>query len=239
LIRKTNYYMFRSIILSFLLWLSLEAASAQIFYSGIHLQAGIPLRELQNKADGIIFPEVVWSGLYQLPNKPLEIGLGLGYGVYGSNLEIRNDLYAGQNDRFRLRRNNNLLTIMGMLRFVPYVESKIQPFMEAQLGGAYMYTRFKIREHWYLEPVEQGLDQDDWTLAYRFGGGIKIPFKKPENGHFEIRVLYQESSPVSFLRKQDTEYLPQQGDGEFSYSPQRSPLFMIQPGIAWVFNISH
>jgi len=77
------------------------------------------------------------------------------------------------------------------------------------------------------------------VLGYRFGGGVKIPFKNRDMGYFEFKVLYHDSAQVEFLRKQDTEYLPDQGEGEFVYSIQRSPITMIQPGIGIIFTIGN
>jgi hypothetical protein len=58
-------------------------------------------------------------------------------------------------------------------------------------------------------------------------------------GHFEFKVLYHDSGPVDFLRKQDTKYLPDQGEGEFVYTPQRSAITMVQPGIGFIFTIGN
>lgn len=202
---------------------------------GIQANAGIPVRELHDKVGNIVFPEYTFVALYSFPYRPIEVGLSIGYGKYGTKLEKRTDLYPGFSDEYRLRRNNNLLTLMGVFRYNPEVSWKIKPFLEAQLGANYFYTRFKIRENRHDVPIEEGMDFKAWVMAYRFGGGVKVPFKNKDLGFFEFKVLYHDSGPVEYLRRQDTEYLPNKGDGEFVYSPQRSTINMVQPGIGLIF----
>lgn len=217
----------------FLLFTS--ALHAQDILFGFQANAGIPVRELREKVGNIVFPEYTFVTLYSFPFRPIEVGLSIGYGRYGTKLEKRTDLYPGFSDEYRLRRNNNLFTLMGVFRYNPEVSWRLQPFLEAQMGANYFYTRFKIRESRYYDPIEEGMDFDAWVMAFRFGGGIKVPFKNKELGFFEFKVLYHDSGPVDYLRRQDTEYQPDKGDGEFVYSSQRSTINMVQPGIGLVF----
>lgn len=208
---------------------------AQYFSTGFQANLGVPIGELRDVMQGSVFPEYTMSFYYRFPFKPIEVGFGVGYGKYGTEVEKRSDLYPGFTDELRLRRNNNLLTLMGIFRYNFESEKRIIPFIEAQIGANYFYTRYKIRETRFEEPIEDGMDFSDWVLGYRFGGGLKYPFKNRDLGHVEFKVLYHDSGPVEFLRKQDTEYRPDQGDGEFVYSPQKSVIHMIQPGIGLVF----
>jgi len=229
----------RSVLFIAIFLSSASMAQAQYFSAGFQANAGFPIGDLRQKTGSIIFPEYSFSTYYKFPMKPIEVGFGLGYGKYGTELEKRSDLYPGFTDRLRLRRNNNLLTFMGIFRYNFESEKRLTPFLEAQAGANYFYTRYKIRETQFEEPIEQGMDFGDWVLGYRFGGGVKIPFKNRDMGHFEFKVLYHDSAQVEFLRKQDTEYLPDQGEGEFVYSIQRSPITMIQPGIGIIFTIGN
>lgn len=224
----------RRLIFVSITFLCVSVLNAQDILFGIQANAGIPVRELKEKVGNIVFPEYTFVTLYSFPYRPIEVGLSIGYGIYGTKLEKRTDLYQGFTDEYRLRRNNNLLTLMGVFRYNPEVSWKFQPFLEAQAGANYFYTRFKIRESRFEEPVEEGMDFKAWVMAFRFGGGIKIPFKNKDLGYFEFKVLYHDSGPVDYLRKQDTEYQPDKGDGEFVYSPQRSTINMVQPGIGLV-----
>ena len=212
-----------------------SVSHAQYFSTGFQANLGVPVGELRDVMEGSVLPEYNMSFYYKFPLKPIEVGFGIGYGKYGTELEKRSDLYPGYSDVLRLRRNNNLLTLMGIFRYNFENDRNFQPFLESQIGANHFYTRFKIRESSFEEPIEEGLDLSDWVLGFRFGGGFKIPFKNREMGHFEFKVLYHDSGPVEYLRKQDTEYRASQGDGEFVYTPQKTTINLIQPGIGFVF----
>jgi hypothetical protein len=229
-----NQFMKRLIFVS-IYFITTSVSYAQFFSTGFQANLGVPIGELRDVMEGSVFPEYTMSFYYKFPLKPIEVGMGVGYGKYGTELEKRNDLYPGYTDVLRLRRNNNLLTLMGILRYNFENEKKIIPFIEAQIGANHFYTRYKIRESSFEEPIEEGLDFSDWVLGFRFGGGFKIPFKNKDSGHFEFKVLYHDSGPVEYLRKQDTEYRASQGDGEFVYNPQKTTINLIQPGIGFVF----
>jgi hypothetical protein len=222
------------------------AATCWFLLCGIQLQAqevsfvvqgqgGTPVRELHQKVGGLFFPELTMGFLYQPPMKPVEVGINIGYSVYGTKVEQRRDLFPGSTDQLRIRRNNNLLTMMGVFRYTFDLDARVVPFLEVQMGGNYFYTRYKIRETIFDEPFEEGRDLGQWVLAYRGGGGLKIPFKKSDLGYFEFRVLYHESGPVRFLRRQDTIFNP--ATSVFEYTPTRSAIHLIQFGMGIVLPI--
>jgi len=211
------------------------AVKSQFYGIGFQTNLGIPVSDLREEVGGLVFPEFNTLGIYKFSSVPMEAGLSIGYGIYSTSLEKRTDLYPGYTDEMRLRRNNNLLTIMSIFRFSPEVKwTSMLPFFELQAGANYFFTRYKIRASRFEETFEEGRDFSDWIAALRIGAGIKIPFQKPEIGYFEFKILYHESAKVKFLRKNDTQFLQDQGDGEFVYSPVNSEIKMIQPGIGVV-----
>ena len=217
-------------------WLLLPfQLQAQDLLYTLQFNGGMPVRDLQNKVGTLFFPELNLAGYYQAPFKPIEVGINLGYSIYGKQVERRNDLFASSNQDLRIRRNNNLLTFMGVFRYTFELDARVIPFIEVQMGANYFYTRYKIRETRFAEPFEQGRDFSDWVLGYRGGGGIKIPFKNPQKGYSEIRLLYHESGPVSFLRRQDTSFDP--NTRTFDYHPTRSPFQLLQLGFGVVMPI--
>ncbi|TVP53128.1 MAG: hypothetical protein EA341_01580 [Mongoliibacter sp.] len=202
---------------------------------GFQSNVGIPIAELHQEAGGTIFPEFNTLVLYEFWNLPIDLGINFGYGIYGTKLEKRTDLYRGFSDELRLRRNNNLFTLMAVFRYLPEVLWKVKPFVEVQGGANYLFTRYKIRESRFEDPIEEERDFSNWIRAVRLGAGIKIPFKKQEHGYFEIKCIYQESRRTEFLLKNGTIFEPEpQGGGTFAYEPTRSALTWIQPGIGVV-----
>ncbi|WP_026945414.1 hypothetical protein [Algoriphagus marincola] len=198
-----------------------QSSHAQFFLAGGYFNGSVPVGKLKEETGSLFFPTISGIFLYEFQSAPLQLGLELGYGIYGSNLERRTDLFQGFNDELRLRRNNNLATGMAVIRYLPVVNSKITPFVEAQFGANYLYTRYKIRETLLSEEsIESGQDYGDWALAYRLGGGIQIPLD--EFLRLELRATIQDGNSVRFLQRGDVRYLPD--EGVFDYNFRRSPL---------------
>lgn len=220
------------LILFFLI--SSTSLKAQFFIGGVHLNGGFPTSKLKSEVDRVMFPSISGIVLYEFYNQPFQAGFELGYGVYGSKLEKRDDLYPGFNDEFRLRRNNNYLSGMAVFRFLPSTSSKLTPYLEIQVGANYLYSRFKIRPSLFEEKVEVGKDMEDWGLGYKVGGGLLIPIPGSEFIKLDFRINYQDGESMRFLTKGDTEYIPTKGNGEFEYHTRYSPLQLINASIGVV-----
>ena len=217
-----------------------NGALAQDFLWGLQYKLGIAVQDFKAESGNVQVPEFVFFSTYQIPKIPVEIGLSLGYGIYGTQLEKRRDLYVGFNDELRLRRNNNLFSAAGMFRFFPQVYGKAFPFFEAQLGAVYAYSRFKIRETATTEPIEEGRDMGNWARMNQLGGGLLIPLGKSVNGNLEIKLMYQNTGRLEYLTKGDVRFRPDPDgrvNGEFEYFTRKSSLNMIQPSIGISFYV--
>lgn len=225
------------LIISLTLYFSNHSFAQELLW-GLQLKSGIATEDFYQESGRLVVPELAFFTNYQIPNKPIEVGFSLGYGLYGTELEKRNDLYVGFNDELRLRRNNNMLSMAGVFRFFPQVYGKVFPFVEAQLGAVYAYSRFKIRETVLTEPLEEDHDMGDWARMNQLGGGLLIPLGKGINGNLEIRLMYQNTSRLDYLKSGDTTFRPDpdgQVNGVFEYNIRRSTLNMIQPSIGVSF----
>lgn len=207
---------------------------AQFFIAGGHFNGGVPVSKLEQEVDKTFFPTLSGILLYEFYAQPIQVGLELSYGVYGTKVEVRNDFYPGYTDDYRLRRNNNYTSGMAVFRFLPSLTSKLTPFIEIQAGANYLYSRFKIRPSIFEEVVEAGRDMQDWAFAYKIGGGVQFPLPGIEGGKLELRINYQDGGSMRFLTKGDTNYLPDKGDGEFDYNPRNSPLQLINASVGIV-----
>ena len=219
----------------FLFFLGIASGlQAQFFIGGGHLNGGLPVSKLKKEVDKTFFPTLSGILLYEFYAQPIQVGLEVGYGVYGTKVEVRNDFYPGYTVDYRLRRNNNYSSGMAVFRYLPAMNSKLTPFIEIQTGANYLYSRFKIRPSIFEEVVEAGRDMQDWAFAYKIGGGIQFPLPGVEGGKLELRVNYQDGGTMRFLTKGDTNYLPDKGDGEFEYHPRQSPLQLITASVGIV-----
>ncbi len=217
--RKTLFFLF------FLLISSLSYG--QFFLGGGHLNGGISHGELKQETGSLFFPSLSAIVLYEFQTQPIQIGAEFSYGVYGSKLEKRTDLYPGFNDELRLRRNNNMTSGMAVIRYLPVVNTRLTPFIEMQMGANYLYTRYKIRAAFDEEAIESGMDFQNWALAYKIGAGVQIPLDFNDNLVLELRANYQDGNSVRFLQRGDVTYLPDVDNGIFDYNVRRSKLQLI------------
>ena len=202
------------------------SVNAQFFLAGAHINSSISTAKLRNEVGSVFLPSISGVFLYEFRNTPLQVGLEFGYGMYGSKLEKRTDLFQGSNDELRLRRNNNMITGMVTMRYLPLLNTKLTPFLEAQFGANYLYTRYKIRENIDDEAFEVATEHKDWTLAYRLGAGLQIPLEFWDHStKLEFKTTYQNSNSFRFLTKGDVNYLPD--EGVFEYNFQRAPLQLV------------
>jgi len=205
-------------------------ANAQGFIGTVNLKGGIPIGDFSNTVDDIIVPEISFLTMYQLREFPILVGMELGYARYGTNLTKRDDVPGAVNQSMRIRRNNNLLSLMGVIRFVPEVNTLLKPFFEGQIGAYHPFTRVSIRETAFSEAFATGTEFLDWGLAYQGGGGFFISLGK--DVFLEFKVNYVLTNRMDYLTKDDAVYLP---DGNVEFFPRRSSFNMLQPSIGVSF----
>ena len=213
-----------------LLTLTCVTARAQGFIGSANLKGGIPMGDFSRTAGDIIVPEISFLVMYQLRDFPILVGAEYGYARYGTNLSKRDDVLGAVNQTMRVRRNNNLLSLMGVIRLVPEVNAKIKPFFEGQIGVYHPFTKVTIKETAFSDTFAAGTEFFDWGLAYQGGGGFFIPLGK--DTFLEFKLNYVLTNRMDYLTKEDAVYLP---DGEVEFFPRRSSFHMLQPGIGVSF----
>jgi hypothetical protein len=209
---------------------------AQDFSVGIVGKSNFTLNRFNESLGKAVIPEFAILGLYSLPfQQPLDIGLSVGYSLYGTDLEKRDDLFPNSSEMLRLRKYHNLWNIKTHLRFYPSLSIHFPLFFEVQGGLVNINTRYAIREIALDEPIEKDRILRDWVVAYGGGLGYKIPYKKdPTKGHTEIRLIYHDSAFARFLRKGQANFDPDLGDfGEFVYQPFRAQVTMVELSIGF------
>lgn len=207
---------------------------AQDFSVGVIGRSNFTLNRFNESLDRTIVPELTLIALYRLPyQQPLDIGLSLGYSLYGTDLEKRDDLFPNSSETFRLRKYHNLWNLKAHLRYYPSLSIHFPLFFEVQGGALNINTRYAIRDNAFDEPLEKDGIIRDWVMGYGAGVGYKIPFKKdPTNGHVEIRLLYHDTAFAKFIRKGQAQFDPDMGEfGQFVYQPYRAPLTMLELSI--------
>lgn len=213
-----------------LMYISCGMVNGQGFIGTVNIKGGVPIGDFRSTAGNIVVPELSFLTMYQLPEFPILIGVEVGYARYGTNLTKRNDVAGANNQTMRIRRNNNLLSIMGVIRLVPEVNTRLKPFLEGQVGAFHPFTGVNIKETVFSEAFVAGTEFYDWGLAYQGGGGFFIPMGKDTFLEFKLNYIY--TNRMNYLTKTDVDFLP---DGEVEFFPRRSSFNMLQPSIGVSF----
>lgn len=212
------------------MFITAGAVNAQGFIGTVNVKGGIPTGDFKSTAGNIILPELSFLTMYQLPEFPILVGVEIGYSRYGTNLTKRNDVSGAANQSMRVRRNNNLLSLMGVIRLVPEVNTKMKPFLEGQVGAYHPFTGVNIRETAFSEAFIAGTEFYDWGLAYQGGGGFFLSMGK--DTFLEFKLNYIITNRMDYLTKNDAKYLP---GGDVEFFPRRSSFSMLQPSIGVSF----
>lgn len=207
---------------------------AQQLMGGIHFKPGIPTGDF-HQASGInVVSELSAGALYGIKGSPLFIGAELGYGRYGTSVTRRRDIFPGVNQRFRIRRNNNYVNLMGVVRLMPNLNSKFRPFLEGQIGAIHTFTRSRIRENRLADPIASGTEHYDWALLLQAGAGVMVAVNSSRDTFIELKANYVHSGKINYLSRDSATYSEQ---GELLLAPKRSAFNMIQPsvGVKYLF----
>ncbi|MBD8489830.1 hypothetical protein IFO69_13815 [Echinicola sp. CAU 1574] len=202
---------------------------AQDFYFGATLSPSISHGKMKKDAGTLILPSLGIDILYQIPETPIFIGSALSYGQYGTKLTIDHEIIDGVEQSWRIRRNNNLVTLSGIVRVMPALPGIVRPFIEGQLGGLHTYTRSKVREDRFSEPYSEGTEFYDWAEFWQFGAGMVLTPESWGRLSLELRMDYLHSAITEYLTSKDTSY---DSEGAYFFHPRRSPFELLRPGIA-------
>ena len=218
---------FRAYFLCFFMALSFSARGQ--VSGAIQLDAGFATGEFREVSGRLIVPQISLNGMYAIPKTPIEIGATFGYGRYGTVLNRSRDVFPGVDQNFRIRRNNNLVNLTGVMRYVPDFNIGIRPFLEGHLGAMHTFTRSRVRENRLADPITSGTERYDWAGVYRLGGGVMVPLSKGKETFLEFKLLYVNTGEMEYLTQADAIYSP---EGDLSFQIRRSPFTMLQPGIS-------
>ncbi|WP_241685025.1 hypothetical protein [Cyclobacterium xiamenense] len=223
----------RFLLICSLAWsLPLLEGKSQELLAGIHFDAGIPTGTFRSTSDIPLVPALGLRVLHGIRKTPIFIGADLGYGRYGTAVTKRRDLFPGVNQGFRIRRNNNYVNLMGVVRVMPDLNSRYRPFLEGQIGGIHTYTRSHVRENRLSEPISSGTEFHDWALMGQVGVGVMVAVNSSKDTFLELKVSRVDSEPMDFLTKKSASYTDQ---GELVLLPKRAGIALLQPSLGFRF----
>jgi opacity protein-like surface antigen len=207
--------MHKFLLFSVFLFLGFYAQSQSTI--GLNLNGFLPMGELKKDS-----PEI-WGGGFsldvavQLKDSHFHIGGLFDFIRYGS--EVRDGYHGPDLGDVRVRRNNELMSLLGFIRIKPPVSGKVQPYVDFLGGFNYIFTRSNYRDSSLDEPFDSVLDLNDFTLSFGSGGGIEIFLNDIIGLDLSFRAL--RSSRAKYLTPQSVTYNTDENYYEFDIQKAR------------------
>ncbi|MGK0488688.1 MAG: hypothetical protein ACJAXB_001873 [Candidatus Endobugula sp.] len=190
----------KSLILASLLFCCFSVHSQSTL--GFNLNGFIPVGELKKDS-----PEI-WGGGFsvdfaaQMKDSPIHLGGLMSVTRYGS--EVRKGDHGPNLRDVRVRRNNELISMLGFIRLKPTVSGSFQPYADFLTGFSYIFTRAHYRDNSLNEPFDSVMDINDFVFNYGAGGGIEIFID--EYISFDISLRALRSSRANYLTSESVAY---------------------------------
>ena len=179
------------------------------------------------------------AGAAQFGATPVQVGLDIGYLIYG--FERRTEPFSTTipDVRVRVETTNNIALSHLFFRLQPPT-GKVQPYVEGLIGFAYLFTSTSIKDIGSDEDVASSTNFDDFAASYGAGAGIDFHLgsSTSETGRTTSFLLH---AGVQYLIGGNAEYLKRgsirRENGQVTFDIQRSRTDLVAPqlGVTFVF----
>ena len=199
---------------------------------GLNLNGFIPTGELKDDS-----PEIWGGGLsldaaFKMKDSPVHLGGVLGYTLYGS--EVRKGWHGPGLEDVRVRRNNHLTYMLGLVRLKPEVSQNVQPYVDFVGGFSFIFTSAHFRDRVLEEPWDTVVDLSDFVMNYGFGGGLEVFLDDYLSLDFNVKLI--KSSRANYLTPASVTY--NTTDDVYEFDIQKSRFNHLNFGVGIKFLIS-
>lgn len=192
----------KKLLLSLFAFFAVQAAVQAQSTFGLHLDSFFPSGDLKQDSPELWGGGFSMEGLGQLNNSPIHVGGQLSFLRYGS--EVRDGWHGPDLGDVRVRRNNELINLLGTVRIKPAVQGDIQPYVDFLTGFSYIYTRATYRDSSLDEAFASDNEFNDIAFNYGVGGGLEF-YLGPEVS-LDIRARALRGSRADYLTPRSVEY---------------------------------
>ncbi len=203
---------------------------------------GIPKNEFKANTDKLGYGLEI-HGTFWEPNKqrPVTIGLNLGYLNYGRESQSRPLSHTIPDVRVDVNRNNSIANMHLLVQIAPFTGTW-RPFLEVLGGGNYIFTTTEVkseRDWGNNENIAESTNFDDWSWSYGIGGGmlIKVWNNPDEKGtlYLNLKCRYLWSSESEYLTEGGIVINPANGAVDYYVNKSTTDLFTINIGVDYYF----
>lgn len=167
------------------------------------------------------------------------IGLGdrlpffVGVEVNSVNYELETKRLSGAatGDPNKIRTGANIFMLHGMVRFAPYVNFFIQPYIDGMIGTKNFFTRTSI-EYKNDENTESYIEQGDWAFSYGGALGLRFRVFKDRGVTLDLRGAYLPGAIAKYMvRSKDNIDMYDEPIELFEEKQSETSLTLIQIGV--------
>jgi len=108
-----------------------------------------------------------------------------------------------------------------------------RPYANAAMAATYFWTESSIKDNNNSQTIASTTNQDDWSHAWIFGGGVMIPFGR-SIGALNLGARYHYGAHARYLRKGDITDNP---DGTININPRESKTDLVLWQLGVTFSI--
>jgi hypothetical protein len=148
---------------------------------------------------------------FPLGTPQVRLGTELAYNIYGKNF------FEDPMNELEVISNNNLFSMHGVLRIEAKTKSDFNPYIDLLGGFRYFYTRTKIKEDVFSEPLETSTDFKD--VAHSYGFGLGFYYLLGGDGGLDLRFSVFRGGEAEFL---DSRSVHDDGAGNLVFDPKTS-----------------
>lgn len=222
-----------------------ETATEDGFSLGLDLNLGTPLSGFANTMNRSGFG-ATFQGGYQLKNKPVMLGLDVGFLNFGRDRRNESFSLTIPDATVLVENTYNLIHSSLLLRLVPPT-GEIRPYFEGAIGFNYLYTETTIEntDSYLEEPIARSTNFDDFAFSYGAGAGLLIelhsyPVTDILEGTTRIeRIMlnlmgrYKAGGTAEYLKKGSITV--QNGQTLYDVSRSKTDLFYYTVGVLFTF----
>ncbi|PKL81637.1 MAG: hypothetical protein CVV24_14260 [Ignavibacteriae bacterium HGW-Ignavibacteriae-3] len=225
-------------ILLYLILIFSSYSQAQTVGGGVFI--GVPQGDFKSNVNNLGYGFEVHGTLWSpSAERPVSVGLNVGYLVYGMKTERRPFSLTIPEVGVDVTRTNSLANMHLLVQVNPF-GGTIQPYIEGLFGGAYIFTNTDIKSDYKNEKIASTVNYDDFTWSYGAGAGLLFQLKKDLG---DVSVLFLDLK-ARYIYGSEAQYLTETGivinpaNSQVYYYPKKSrtDLLSFQIGVVAYIN---
>jgi hypothetical protein len=180
---------------------------------------------------------------HRLGRSPITVGVDVYFMIYGDRTHDEN-LGGAIPLTVEVETSNNVIQGLFYIKGQP-LRGRIRPYLEALVGGSYLYTDTTVRGTDYpYNDIASSTNFDDFTFCAGAGAGLDIHLggggrtadgTKKADVWLDLKVRYLIGGRAQYLREDSIVYDSNRGTFTYAYRESTTNLLSAQVGVSFTF----